>query len=96
MPSLSCLHLLLEREKAAAVEQRTAAALVVGDPVALPSLELPPLPSAAHEAEVVAAALETPSELLLLGAEARATTILAQVRCLPPPYPLTPHVLTVR
>ena len=45
--------------------------LQVGSPVALPSLELPQLPSASHEAEVVAAALDTPSELLLLGEEVR-------------------------
>ena len=79
VPSLTTLRLMLEREEAAKAEHRTAAALVVGCPTALPSLELPPLPSAAHEAEVVAAALETPSELLLVGAEARATTILAQL-----------------
>jgi len=79
VPSLTTLRLMLEREEAAKTEHRTAAALVVGCPTALPSLELPSLPSAAHEAEVVAAALDTPSELLLVGEEARATTILAQL-----------------
>ena len=75
VPSLTTLRLLLEREDgvltAAASEERAASALVVGSPTPLASLELPHLPSAAHEAEVVAAALGTPAELLLVGEEAR-------------------------
>jgi hypothetical protein len=84
VPSLTALRLLLAREDAAACcsstsADRAASALVVGSPTPLPSLQLPHLPSAAHEVAVVAAALDSPSALLLVGEEARATTVLAQL-----------------